>query len=217
MKRFRIKKSQKNTKYYLKKAAISAAGVVTAASVLVGGLFASPSEVTAPLPQTPPAIVEVYEPETPEEEERVTPRRRKSLRERIRESLLAWPQWLRAVLLVPLWGLGTLVAWLLRTVLPPFLKWLLGAILPLLLLLGGLKMLFPDVPVRKLLCKKNRIALLVLAVLLFVTGPVLGRLCPDRTNLAFFVKLALLALTFLIACAQILTARRRAAVPARRQ
>ena len=62
-------KQKKNTKYYLKKAAVSAVGAVAAASLLVNGLFPSAREITAGLPETPPAIVQVCEPELPEEEQ----------------------------------------------------------------------------------------------------------------------------------------------------
>lgn len=209
----KLLKLKKNSKYYLKKAAVSAVGVVTAASLLVSGLFATPAEIATQIPESPPAIVEVYTPEEgPEEEESNAATRKKSVKERIREKLLTWPIWLRSLLLIPLWGIGTLLSLLLRTVLPPVLKWLLGAVFPVLLLLVGLKLLFPDIPLSKLLCKKNRIALIVLSVLLFLTGPVLGHYFPEQKWLPFLEKLALLALTFLIACAQILM-KRRATVP----
>lgn len=208
MKRLKLKKPEKNTKYYLKKAAVSAVGVVAATSMLIGGVFSSPKDVTAPLPDTPPAIMEVYEADTVPDDEESSPVRRKSLKQRVREKLLAWPQWLRAILLLPLWGLGTVLSLLLRTFLPGFLKWLLGALFPLLLLLAGLKLLFPEIPLSKLLCRKNRIALAILAVLLFITSPILEHFYPDKTYLAFCVKLGLLALTFLIACVQILIKRR---------
>lgn len=218
MKRLHLKKQKKNTKYILKKAAVAAVGTVTAASLLVGGLFASPKDITAPFPETPPAIVQVLEPDIPADEEDTAPEKRKSLKERMREKLLSWPPWLRAVLLVPMWGFGTLAGILLRRILPRFLRWLLGAFFPILLLLAGLKLLFPDVPLKKLLCKRNRIALGVLAVLLLLTGPVIGHFRPDwweKAWLVFAVKLGLLAITFAVACVQILAKRRAAAsVPA---
>lgn len=208
----KLRKPKKKTKYLLKKAAASAAGVVTAASILVGGVFTSPSEIVNGLPETPPAIVQVYEPEEPPEpEETVRPTRKKSFKERLRHTLLAWSVWLRSVLLVPLWGLGTLLAVLLRKVLPTALRWILGALFPVLLLLLGLKLLFPDVPLGKLLCRKNRVTLIVLTVLLFLAGPVTEHFFPDKAWLDTVVRLALLTVTFLVACVQILMQRSKAA------
>lgn len=208
MKRLHLKKQKKDKKYYLKKAAVTAVGTVTAASLLVSGLFTSPKEIAAPFPEAPPAIVQVYEPEAPPDEEDTAPRKRKSLKERVREKLLSWPLWLRITLLVPLWGFGTLAGLLLRRVLSTALKWILGAVFPVLLLLAGLKLLFPDIPLSKLLCRKNRIAIVGLTVLLFLTGPVLGHFYPEKDWLVFTVKLGLLGSTFAVACVQILAGRR---------
>lgn len=204
---------KKNAKYYMKKAAVSAAGAVTAASLLVSSLV-SPSEIVSTLPETPPAIVQVYEPELPEEEEDTAPEKKKTWKERLKLKLLSLPLAARCVLLLPLWGAGTALGFLLRKVLKGVLGWLLGALLPILLLLLALKLLFPDIPLKKLLCKKNRVALCVLAVLLFLTEPLMGRFFPDRDWIVFLTKTLLLGLTFAIACLQIEASRRRKKAPA---
>ena len=110
-------KQKKNTKYYLKKAAVSAVGAVAAASLLVNGLFPSAREITAGLPETPPAIVQVCEPELPEEQEEKTPEK-KTRKQRFKEKLLSLPLWARSVLLLPLWGFGGAAVWLLKRILP---------------------------------------------------------------------------------------------------
>lgn len=206
-------KQKKNTKYYLKKAAVSAIGAVAAASLLVNGLFPSAREITAGLPETPPAIVQVCEPELPEEQEEKAPEK-KTRKQRFKEKLLSLPLWARSVLLLPLWGFGGAAVWLLKRILPGILGWLVRALLPVLLLLLALKLLFPDVPLSKLLCKRNRIALIVLAVLLFLTEPLLGRFFPEKEWIVWLTKTALLALTFTIACLQIQCLRRKKAVSA---
>lgn len=204
-------KKKKNAKYYLRKTAVSAVGAVTAASLLVSGLFPSPSELTATLPETPPAIVQIYEPDMSEEEEETAPEKRKTWKERLKLKLLSLPLWARCVFLLPLWAAGTALSFLLHKVLSGVLRWLVGALFPLLLLLLGLKLLFPDIPLHKLLCKKNRIALCVLAVLLFITEPVLGYFFPQKNWPVFLTKMLLLGLTFAVACLQIQTARRKKA------
>lgn len=207
-------KQKKNTKYYLKKAAVSAVGAVAAASLLVNSLFPSAKEITAGLPETPPAIVQVCEPELPEEEQEEKAPEKKTQKQRFKEKLLSLPLWARSVLLLPLWGFGGAAVWLLKRILPGILGWLVRALLPVLLLLFALKLLFPDVPLSKLLCKRNRIALIVLAVMLFLTEPVLGRFFPEKERIVWMTKTALLALTFTIACLQIQCRRRKKAVSA---
>lgn len=198
-------KQKKSAKYYLKKAAVSAVGAAAAASLLVSGVFSSPAETVRTLPETPPAVVQIYEPTA--EETPAAPEKRRSLRERVKERLLVWPLWLRAVLLLPLWGLGTGLSLLIKTTLPALLRWFIGALLPLLLTLAGIKTLFPDIPLSSLLCKKNRIALIVSAVLLLIAGPAAEFFFPQREWAAFFMKLSLLALLFATACLQIIHRR----------
>lgn len=170
----------------------SAVALTTAAALITAGLFHSPSDIVKEEdPVSPPAIVETMdremvpdEPESlPEQEEE----RKKTLKEKLRELLLRLPLWVRILFLLPLWGVGTallaVLSPLFQTVLPPLLnillKWALIAAVLLGLVTAALKMLFPDMPLKQVLSKRNITLVVIFSALVGITGWVLEDLYPD--------------------------------------
>ena len=187
-----------NGKKILKKAAVASAGTLAAVSVLTAGIFSSPRETVA-IPETPPAIVEVYK----AEEAAPVQSKKKNLRERLQALLLRLPLAVRAALLLPLWSIGTAISFLARKLLPKLLLWITGTIWPLLLALLGLKLLFPQVSLKKLFSKRNRPVWLAAALLLLLAGPACDWLFPDTAWAAVLLKTGIALILFLAAALQL--------------
>ena len=138
---------------------------VTAAALLLSGLFQSPTEAAYKKEQiAPPAIVALVDEtsadvDEPDAEPQVKTEKKRSLRRFFDELLQRVPAVLRTLFALPLWLAATLLARLggrlLRSVLPPFLlllaKWLLLAAMLLGILYLLMKLLFPDFRFRELL------------------------------------------------------------------
>ena len=146
-----------------KKVAAGAAGVVTAASLLVNTVVTDPATLlkTADDSAIDPSHVCVvddmehrrYVIETDEYEPY-------TLRERICLRIQSWPLAVRALVLLPLWGIGEVLTVLLSSLIgSPVGRFLLHFTLEIALLVGLFalvwKLLFPHVPLRKLFSKKT--------------------------------------------------------------
>ncbi len=175
-----------------KRIARSAVALTTAASLITAGLFHTPAKlVKEEAVFVPPAIVETMdrepvpnEPEDmPEEEEA----RKKNLKDRFREALLRIPRIVRILLLLPLWCIGTallaVLTPLFQTVLPPLLnillKWLIIAAVLLGLVTAAMKLVFPDLPLKKILSKRNVVLVVVCSAVVGMAGWVLEDLYPE--------------------------------------
>ena len=175
-----------------KRIARSAVALTTAASLITAGLFHTPAEIVKEEDVfVPPAIVETMdrepvpnEPEDmPEEEEA----RKKNLKDRFREALLRIPRIVRILLLLPLWCIGTallaVLTPLFQTVLPPLLnillKWLIIAAVLLGLVTAAMKLVFPDLPLKKILSKRNVVLVVVCSAVVGMAGWVLEDLYPE--------------------------------------
>ncbi|MBQ8933069.1 MAG: hypothetical protein IJ061_02160 [Lachnospiraceae bacterium] len=151
-----------------KKIAASAAAVLTAASVAVAGLFGSPAELVTGRDQNPKAAVEMIvetadQAEEAEDMDDSADEKKKGFRNLLRQRILKIPVVLRALAGVPLWALGWAVSGAMSAlwsgILSPVLSAALGwIILGVCLLAAGaitIKLLFPDVPLRKILNREN--------------------------------------------------------------
>lgn len=165
-----------------KKVAAGAAGVVTAASLLVNTVVTDPAMLlkTADDSAIDPSHVCVvddvehrrYVVETDEYESY-------TLRERICLRIQSWPLAVRALVLLPLWGIGEVLTVLLSSLIgSPVGRFLLHFTLEIALLVGLFtlvwKLLFPHVPLRKFFSKKTLPWLLIGALLIAAADALLG-------------------------------------------
>ncbi len=173
---------KKKTSKTAKRAAAGAAGAVAAASLLVNAAVTDPATLLRPSEgsETDPSHVCVvdgtehrsyiletdsYEPYT--------------LRERICLRIQSWPLPVRALVLLPLWGIGELLITLLTALWnSPVGQVLLHFLLEAALLIGLFalvwKLLFPHVPVRKLFSRKKLPWLIGGALLITAADALLG-------------------------------------------
>lgn len=203
-----------------KKALLGLGAGLAAASMLVHSVFPDQKEILAS-PEEPPAIVCVQaEQEEPEIKKEPQVRRKRTWKERLRESLQRLPLSVRVLLLLPLWALGALLCFIWQRLLLPVLGVVLKPLLTLAvlfaLILAGMKLLFPELTLRQLLCRKNRIAFAVLAVLCVAARILTEHYYPEKTLLPALVCLGIALLFFAAAALQycILTHRAERAAAA---
>lgn len=184
-----------------KKAAHTAAGAGLAISLFFGSLFASPAEIVKPEDAAPPpAVVQMAEPQKEPElslfEESFEEKR--SLRDRMREWLTGLPLAVRIVFILPLWGIGFGIIWLISflvglmgiPVLGPIIKFLIGAAIVLGLILLAEKLLFPEIPLKKLLSKHNLRALILVACIIGAAGALGGFFWKDKLYITAIIDIA---------------------------
>ncbi len=183
---------EKKKKKKHRRAATTAVAAVTSASVVMGGMFTSADEVLNGNTDDGGSAVTVTDTYTPDaaggddidddaeagDEEEGS--RRRGLRARARQWVWRLPYGVRAVIGVPLWALG----WLIITgctalwtgVLSPLFGTVLGWIVTAAVLLGAFaltgKALFPDLPLKKIVNKRNFLALLIGTAVLAVADNV---------------------------------------------
>ena len=164
-----------------KKLARTGVALFTSASVLVGGVFPSPDALLADEQPLNPVVV--YENDndndldgdggddgssTEEEEEEVSGES-VGVRARLRQRILQLPLSVRVFVLVPMWALGwgiwTVARGLWSMLLGPIAGKAIGWLFLLAALLGafalGIKTIFPDMPLKKILNKKSLLGLLL--------------------------------------------------------
>ncbi|MBR3719397.1 MAG: hypothetical protein IKN20_05995, partial [Firmicutes bacterium] len=120
------------------------------------------------------------------------------IKARLRAAILSMPKWLRIVVVVPLWALGyallLLGSFLYSTVLSPFAGVILSALIGIAAMVAlfavTAKMLFPDMPWRKILSKKNLAVLIVTGALLAAADVIVPRYYSGYPYVAAAVKLA---------------------------
>ena len=182
---------EKKKKKKHRRAAATAVAAVTSAGVVMGGMFADPddllngnddggSSITVTDTYTPDAADggdDVDDAAAGDEEDES---RRRGIRNRARQWIWRLPYGVRAVIGVPLWALG----WLIITgctalwtgVLSPVFGTVLGWVLTAAVLLGAFapigKALFPDLPLKKIVNKRNFLALIIGAAVLAVADNV---------------------------------------------
>lgn len=190
-----------------KKAEASAVAVAAAAGILVNGMFASPAELTKKADTAPPppaAVIEYVLPdadpddgddgvaETDEEK-----KDKLSLSARLRRRILMLPQLVRAVIGVPLWGIGWAVSGLLSLIwtglVSPvagvILKWAVAALLILLAAAVTLKLVFPDAKLKKFINKRNVLTVGAGMAVLAAADAILSIAMPDKKLISTVIKL----------------------------
>lgn len=196
------KEKEQERRHRLVKAAVA---VVTSASVLVGGLFSSPAALTEEQELNPAVVYsddadpgsdndagteEELEEESAEEEARP------GARARLRQKILQLPLAVRLLVILPLWCVGWLIltgaGLLWSAVLSPLgakvLSWLLliAALVAAFLLAG--KTIFPDLPLKKILNKRNLLSLVLGALLLGALDCVLPFFWSDYSKVEAAVR-----------------------------
>ena len=185
-----LREEQRNKKK--RRAAAGAVALMASGGLVLGGLFNSPAALLEETDLTPPPVVSeddggdelegaggAGEEESSRIEDAVQQEERELAPEKpegVRAWILRLPYAVRLLVLLPLWALGWLLQtgaaalWsaLLSPVLGKALSWLLllGALLLALLLAG--KTVFPDLPVKKILNKRNVLGLVIGSVALGV-------------------------------------------------
>lgn len=150
-----------------KKAAVSAVAAVTAAGVLVGGAFNSPAEL---LEDAPDALVQSVDMDMDSQtdagdgvDDGEEDENKAKSGSALRRFILRAPMPLRAFVALPLWLIGTVLiqlgaalwAGVLSPVFAAVLNWAAVALMVLLVFLMAAKTIAPDLPIKKILNKKN--------------------------------------------------------------
>lgn len=150
-----MQKAKKKEKWK-QKAAVGAVCAATSAAVLVGGLFDDPADLL--MDGTDAITIEAHCDDGAEQGSESKNRRKSSLR----HAFQALPLTVRALVGVPLWGVGwcllSALGLLWQSLLTPLggkiLGWLLTAVLALGVIALTAKAMFPHVPLRKLLSRR---------------------------------------------------------------
>ncbi|MBR4658856.1 MAG: hypothetical protein IKP26_06335 [Clostridia bacterium] len=188
-KRFDLKKAAK-------KAGHAAAGAGLAVSMFLGSLFSSPAEIIEPeeaASSSPPAVVQIAPPpdtsadfcldsELPEEETKRT------WKDRVKAYLLRLPVPVRILFLLPMWAVGFAILWVFSAlgslmgvpIVGGIIRFIIGALVVFGLIVLGEKLMFPDVPLKKLVSGKNVIPLAAACGVIALAGALGGELWKDK-------------------------------------
>ena len=175
----------------------SAIALAASAGVLIGGLFNSPADLLQD-PTTgvdralAPAAIEMVIEESDEDPDPDTDgsgdggdaeaktddeEKRRGVKGALRSFILKTPRSIRAVFGIPMWAVGCVLIALFNAIFSAFLSpvlatllgWVTAAAVILLCIVGTVKAVLPDVPVRKIL-NKNTILIVVCGVALFAAA-----------------------------------------------
>lgn len=164
-----------------KNALKGAAGALVALSLLTGLAFSGPAEILDD--QTPadayrsaPIVMDVDDfvsAEVDDDDEAEEEKAKPGIVARFRQAVLSMPQHARLIVAVPLWALGTalmtLITFLWNIIFATPVGAFIASFAAGFAILTGLftataKLLFPDLPVRKILCKRNVMILMITAL-----------------------------------------------------
>lgn len=203
-------------KHSAKKKAVA---LTAAISVLLGGLFNSPADLTqdpAAVDRafTPPASVNFVMPDDgggddedgilPDESEDEEKKKSGGLRDSLRRLILRIPAGVRAVFLVPLWaigwglisGFGAMWSAFLSPLLGSIATWLAAAAVILLVIAAGVKAMFPEIPLKKILSRKTVIGVCSSVLLLALADAVLPFFVPEYAAVRSWIRFAGLTVIF---------------------
>lgn len=197
----------------------SLAAAIAAVSVLVSGLFTSPGELLEDrqLPPTPPAIVDVLIEDVPDTEGGgddtavCDEKKQKGIRAWLRQKIKALPVIARVFVCIPLWCIGTVLmsafSALLGNVLAPaayvLIRYLCIAGLVLAGVLAIVKCVAPDVPLKKVLDKRNVLAVLLGTSVLGLAGSLMQIIYPEGMKVYEMVEGTLILAAMMAACVKI--------------
>jgi len=176
-----------------KRAAATAAGIIAAVSLALGGVVDSPDELFSGAPQ---AAQVVYCESCAPTSASTEPVKKERLRDKLRRLFLSQTSFVRGIVLLPFWAVGKLLIALfslLFAVLSPVLQIILGVLLNALLLFGlfliVLKLLFPNLRLRDLLTKRNILLFAAGSILLSVADTILRTYWEDYQPISIAIKL----------------------------
>ena len=194
-----------------KRAAATAAAVIAAAGTVLGGSFDSPADLldddSDVLSSGPIVEYAVNNDTGADDGDDAEEADENSRRGRVRRIVKSMPVGVRAVVGVPLWCVGWLIitlasglwAAVLSPVLGTVLKWVLAALAMLALLLAMLKIVFPDMPIKKIFNKKSILTALIGIAAVGVLDAALRFFLPEQKTAAellrFFGTLAVFTLS----------------------
>lgn len=191
--------SEKELNKTKKRAAATAAAVIAAAGTVLGGSFDSPADLLDDddvFSSGPIVEYAVNDDDGADGGDDAEEARERSGRSRVRRFVKSMPVGVRAVVGVPLWCVGwliiTLVSGLWGAVLSPVLgtvlKWVLAAGIMLALLLVMLKIVFPDMPIRKIFNKKSILTALIGIAVIGVLDAALRFFLPEQKTAAELLR-----------------------------
>lgn len=193
----------------------TAAGLLAAISLALGGVVDSPEELFSGSPQAAQAVYCVpAQDECSQELSPAEPAEKERLRDKLRRLFLAQPSVMRGVALLPFWAIGKVLLHLLSlffTSLSPILQVILGLVFNALLLFGlflvVLKLLFPNLRLRDFLTKKNILLLTAGSLLLSITDNLLKIFWEDYRPISLAIKLGVALIVVSLLCWRILGKR----------
>ncbi len=192
-----------------KRAAATAAAVIAAAGTVLGGSFDSPADLLDDdeLLSSNPIVEYAFNDDDGADGDDAEEADEHSRKGRVRRIVKSMPVGVRAVVGVPLWCVGWLIIALVSTlwgavlspVLGTVLKWVLAAGIMLAVLLVMLKIVFPDMPIKKIFNKKSVLTALIGIAAIGVLDAVLRFFLPERKTAAellrFFGTMAVFTLS----------------------
>ena len=157
-----------------KKAGIGLLASLTSISVLLGGVFDSPQELVRDNHERPVILTENFEDFSEDDLENEEGKEKETAKEKLKRQIYRIPIKIRMIFCVPLWFLGsTLLSlgnFLWGSLLTPLADIILNFLLQTLLLLIVIgvcvKLLFPDLPWRKIFNKKTLLYVLICSVVM---------------------------------------------------
>ena len=164
-----------------KNALKGAAGAIVALSLLTGLAFSGPADImddqaAADAYRSAPIVMDVDDfvsAEVDDDDEAEEEKAKPGIVARFRQAVLSMPQHARLIVAVPLWALGTalmtLITFLWNIIFATPVGAFIASFAAGFAVLTGLftataKLLFPDLPVRKILCKRNVMILMITAL-----------------------------------------------------
>jgi hypothetical protein len=199
--------SKAKLKKFGKQAAATAAGLLAAFSLALGGMVDSPNELFSGAPQAAQVVLcASAQDDCVEETSPATPAKER-LRDKLRRLFLAQPSIVRGVVLLPFWAVGKVLLTLfslLFTALSPVLQILLGVVLNAALLFGlfliVLKLLFPNLRLRDFLTKRNILLFTIGSLVLSATDAILRAVWEDYRPVSIAIKLVVGLLILSLLC-----------------
>lgn len=188
-----------NKKSWKKKAAVGAVCAAASAGVLVGGVFDSPADF---LDDSSAAVtIEMHSDDAAGQSDEDKNRKGSPLR----QWFLQLPLGVRALVGIPLWGVGwcilSAMGLLWQGLLTPLggkiLGWLLTAAVSLGAFAVTAKAMFPHVPLRKLLCRRNILLVVGSVLLLGLADTILSLVWDDYPPISVGLRLFGSAAAFL--------------------
>lgn len=206
-----FKRKEGEDKALNKKAATSAVALVAAASMLVSNLFGAPADMMITKQEAPAPLtmqVQMIEDDTDDDdteneengETEETEEVKKGFGARMRERILAMPIAIRAIIGVPLWCIGfaldsllsALWSFIISPVLSGILSWLCPVLITAALAVLFMKLLMPDVPLKKLMSRKGLFTAFIICAVIWGIDAILPYLWTDYERISKITEAVLL-------------------------